>query len=124
MNVALTRARHHLLIHCNRYADGVQCADEARFGMEQYLLSCSLALEKSAKGDNSQTTANDVELFDYTETEIIDKENLQKAEKAVMNVTSDDEEMVGSEENQSNCSNDVYGTSHEDEDFSLMHSAK
>ena len=52
-----------------------------------------------------------MELFDYTETEIIDKENLQKAEKAVMNVTSDDEEMVGSEENQSNCSNDVYGGS-------------
>ncbi|XP_052214984.1 protein ZGRF1-like isoform X3 [Dreissena polymorpha] len=221
MNVALTRACHHLLIvghhgnlstntlwgkviqHCNRYADGVQCADEARFGMEQYLLSCSLALEKSAKGDNSQTSrgdnsqpcsgdksqssfnitqnsrrssqsrvkptrakksdidsnislvensksarkqrvkqgekkknavktsaiadANDVAFFDDTGTEIIDKENLQKAEKAVMNVTSDDEEMVGSEENQSNCSNYVYGglgTSQEDEDFSLMHSAK
>ncbi|WAQ97409.1 ZGRF1-like protein, partial [Mya arenaria] len=54
-NVALTRARHHLLIvghhgnlsanplwsrvihHCRGYPDGFQCADEARAILEQYL---------------------------------------------------------------------------------------
>ncbi|XP_060575626.1 protein ZGRF1-like [Ruditapes philippinarum] len=76
-NVALTRARHHLLIvgnlnnlsknvlwgkvinHCKEYENGVQSADEARHSLEKYLenlKSCETSQNSVSSKSNSQSS--------------------------------------------------------------------